>query len=153
MEGSEDLSFAIYDWEQTPGESPTCTAYLLNVNWWEEKAGPAEARFLWNDTTIPLQITPGRLAVFTLQGDWGIGIDDVETDTTRLEARQNSVRISLQGSGEVRLTILHKQAEGEAKLQARSRNGTLELTPTETRGVWHTRIALDGPEIIEVRLA
>ena len=73
MEGSEDVSFAVYNWGAKAGESPTYTAYVLNTNWRDEEPKPAEAKLLWKETKVPHQIAPGKLSLIALQRNWEIG--------------------------------------------------------------------------------
>jgi hypothetical protein len=153
VRGSEDASFAVYDWQQDAGNSPACTIYLLNINWWDEKPRPAEAQLLWKTAEIPLQISHGKLQAITLCDDWGIRTEDFETDVMRIEAAHQSARITIQGSGNTKLSILHRGSQSmpvQTTLHARSRKGDLNLVPTATRSVWQTQVDLHGPDLIEI---
>jgi hypothetical protein len=155
VRGSEDASFAVYDWQQDAGNSPACTIYLLNINWWDEKPRPAEVQLLWKMAQIPLQISHGKLQAITLCDDWGIWTEDFETDVMRIEATHQSAKIAIQGSGNTKLSILYRDSNslaGQSTLHARARKGELNLIPMPTRGVWQTRVDLNGPDLIEIAI-
>ena len=82
--GSEDVSFAVFDWDRIPGQPATSTVYFLNVNWWGDTSQPTEAHLLWQDVEVPLAITRGKIHIVTVAGDWGIWTQDIDTDVSGL---------------------------------------------------------------------
>jgi hypothetical protein len=153
--GSEDASFAVYDWERTQGRPATSTVYFLNVNWWSENPAPAEAHLLWGDTDIPLAITRGKIHAVTVAGDWGIWTSDTDTDVRSLNPGAQGVEVSLQGQGKTTLHVLYRPAaRGNAKveLRARASHGPLILRALDVPGLWQTEVTLEGPEVLRISL-
>jgi hypothetical protein len=152
VEGSEDLSFAAYDWDKE-GNARTSTVYLLNVNWWSDPPRTAEARLVWGGAEIPLRITRDRIHVVTLSKEWGIWTDDLDTDVMDMQEEAGHAKVRLQGQGETRLTILRRPEptrSPSAKPCARTSRATLGLEPGVSPSLWQTRLTLDGPEYLEI---
>jgi hypothetical protein len=151
VQGSEDVSFAVYDWETRA--APTNTVYLLNVNWWSDPPEKSEARLLWKDAQIPVHIARDRIHVITFCKDWGIWTEDLDTDVMEIQAEAERATISLQGQGETRLTLLHRPEgtrSASAKLSARLRGHALNIEPGSMPGLWLTQLTLTGPEDLEI---
>ena len=133
--------------------NPKVTFLNCLTGWWDEKPLPAEVRLLWKKAELPIQITPGKIHVITLCDNWGIWTEDFETDIMGIEASQQSAKVALQGTGDTKLTILHRNPyslSAQTKLQARSRKGNLRLVPSTTHGLWQTQVDLEGPDFIEI---
>jgi hypothetical protein len=155
VQGSEDVSFAVYDWEARAGKAQTSTIYLLNVNWWSGTPQRAEARLFWGGAEIPLEITRDRIHMITLSKEWGIWTEDLDTDVMEVQEEAGRAKIRLQGEGETRLTILRRPEPGRsasAKLCARTGRTSLRLERGLAPGVWQTRVTLNGPESLEISL-
>ena len=153
--GAENTSFAVYDWDPLPGQPPTSTVYLLNVNWWSEPPQASPAHLLWGDADVPLDITRGVIHVVTVAGDWGIWTQDNDTDVGGLHIESRGVEVSLQGQGKTKLQVLYRPAArggARVKLRGRSSHGPLVIKPLDIPGRWDTEIMLRGPEQIRLSL-
>jgi hypothetical protein len=152
--GSEDISFAVYDWDPVSGQPPTSTVYLLNANWWSDAPHPSQAHFLWGDADVPLAITRGVIHVVTVAGDWGIWTQDNDTDVGGMRLESRGVEVSLQGQGRTKLQVLYRpaaRAGARFKLRGRSRQGPLKFDQAvDAPGLWGTEITLQGPEQIRL---
>ena len=152
--GSEDISFAVYDWDPAPGQPPTSTVYLLNVNWWSDETTLPYAHLLWKDADVPLALARGKIHVVTLAGDWGIWTQDNDTDVTGLRPESRGVEVSLQGQGKTKLQVLYRPAARggvRIKLRGQSSQGPLEFyQAVDAPGLWGTEIILKGPEQIRL---
>ena len=154
VKGSEDVSFAVYDWDRTPGQPPISTVYLLNVNWWSDNPPVSEAHLLWKDAEVPLAITRGKIHVVTVAGDWGVWTQDINTDVTGIQPDSRGVEISLQGQGKTKLQVLYRPAASggaQGKLRGESSHGPLVFSrAADAPGPWQTEITLNGPERIRL---
>jgi len=152
--GSEDISFAVYDWDPAPGQPPTSTVYLLNVNWWSDDTTLPAAHLLWKDADVPLALARGKIHVVTLAGDWGIWTQDNDTDVAGLRPESRGVEVTLQGQGKTKLHVLYRPAARggvRIKLRGQSSQGPLEFyQAVDAPGLWQTEIALKGPEQIRL---
>ncbi len=149
--GSDDTSFAVYDWDQAPGQPATSTIYFLNINWWSDPPQPSRAHLLWGNADLPLSLTRGAIHVVTVAGDWGIWTNDNDTDVAGLQPDAHGVKVDLQGQGKTKLKILYRPAArgGEhVTLQGRSAQGPLALEPLDAPGLWQTEVTLHGPQQI-----
>ena len=150
--GSEDSSFAVFDWDRIPGQLATSTVYFLNVNWWGEASQPSEAHLLWEDADVPLAITRGKIHMVTVAGDWGIWTQDIDTDVRGLHPGPRGAEVSLQGQGKTTLRVLYRPAargRTRLKLTGRSSQGPLVLEALHVPGLWQTELALQGPEQLQ----
>jgi hypothetical protein len=152
--GSEDISFAVYDWDPAPGQPPTSTVYLLNVNWWSDDTTLPAAHLLWKDADVPLALARGKIHVVTLAGDWGIWTQDNDTDVAGLQPDSRGVEVTLQGQGKTKLHVLYRPAARggvQIKLRGQSSQGPLEFyQAVDAPGLWQTEIILKGPEQIRL---
>nr|AUN36757.1 hypothetical protein [uncultured bacterium] len=149
VKGTDDVSFAVYDWDREAGEPATHTVYLLNVNWWSDAPWPSEAKLLWQDVEIPLNITRGEIHMVTTSGDWGVWTQDNETDVISLHSQARRVDVNLQGQGQTQLKILYRPAaHGGAPLRlcGESSQGPLSVDALDVPGLWQTTVKLQGPE-------
>ena len=150
--GSEDTSFAVYDWDQAPGQPPTSTIYFLNINWWSEDATLPYAHLLWGDADVPLAILRGVIHAVTVAGDWGIWTQDNDTDVIALRPDAGGVEVTLQGQGKTRLQVIYRPAARggvRVKLRGRWSQGPLEFhQAVDDSGLWATEVTLNGPEQI-----
>jgi hypothetical protein len=150
--GSEDSSFAVFDWDRIPGQLATSTVYFLNVNWWGEASQPSEAHLLWEDADVPLAITRGKIHMVTVAGDWGIWTQDIDTDVRGLHPGPRGAEVSLQGQGKTTLRVLYRPAargRTRLKLTGRSSQGPLVLEALRVPGLWQTELALQGLEQLQ----
>jgi len=150
--GSEDSSFAVFDWDRIPGQPATSTVYFLNVNWWGEASQPSEAHLLWEDADVPLAITRGKIHMVTVAGDWGIWTQDIDTDVRGLHPGPRGAEVSLQGQGKTTLRVLYRPAargRTRLKLTGRSSQGPLVLEALRVPGLWQTELALQGLEQLQ----
>jgi hypothetical protein len=154
VKGNEDTSFAVYDWDPVPGQPPTSTVYLLNVNWWSGDDTLPYAHLLWKDADVPLALTRGKIHVVTLAGDWGIWTRDNDTDVEGLQPDSRGVEVTLQGQGKTDLRVLYRPAArggGRTKLRGWSSQGPLKFDQAmDAYGLWGTEITLKGPEHIRL---
>jgi hypothetical protein len=149
IKGTDDVSFAVYDWDGKAGEPATHTAYLLNVNWWSDEPQPSEAKLLWRDAELPLSITRDTIHVVTTSGDWGIWTQDNETDVMSLHSDARGMEVKLQGQGPTQLKVLYRPAVGgasRAKLCGQSSHGPLPVEALDVPGEWQATVKLQGPE-------
>ena len=149
VKGSEDVSFAVYDWEKAADAPQISTAYLLNVNWWDRAPQPRPAKLLWRDSQIPLSISRDRIHIITVSGDWGIWTADARTDVMDVRPEGSGVRIKLQGQGETQISLLSR-ASGARSLCGSTSRGPLPLSPSATPGLWQAVLTLDGPEVLKI---
>jgi hypothetical protein len=152
VRGSDDTSFAVYDWDEAAGKPATSTIYLLNVDWWSDPPLSSQADLLWQDVEIPLSITRGKIHIVTVSGDWGLWTQDIDTDVTGLYPGRRDVRVSLQGQGNIMLQVLYRPAARDGdrpQLACRSRHGPLAVEMGPVPGLWKTELFLYGPEQLE----
>lgn len=154
VRGNEDVSFAVWDWEgSSRGPGGTRTIYLLNVNWWSENPEAGQAQLLWREAEIPLAISRDKIHIVTVSGDWGIWVDDGETDIMRIEAEGKRARVRLQGQGKSPLQVLYRPQGMAAKrpeLSGRVGKVPLRLEALPTPGLWRTELLLEGPAEVEL---
>lgn len=149
VRGTEDVSFAVYDWDPVPGQVPVSSVYLLNVNWWSDDTTLPVAHLLWKDSEVPLAVPRGVIHVVTVSGDWAIWTQDFDADVAELKPDGRGVDVRVQGQGQTTLRVLYRPAlRGGVlfKLRAESRRGPLALTALNVPGLWETKITLSGPE-------
>jgi hypothetical protein len=154
VKGTEDASFAVYDWARVVGQPATHAVYLLNVNWWSDAPQPTEAHLLWKNAEVPLEITRGKIHIVTVSGDWGIWTQDNDTDVMNLQAQPRRAEVKLQGQGKTTLTVLYRpgtQGSARPKLCGQSSKGPLVVKALEVPGLWQTELKLQGLE--QVRLS
>jgi hypothetical protein len=153
VKGTDDASFAVYDWDREARQPATHTVYLLNVNWWSETPQPTEAHLLWKDAEVPLEITRDKIHVVTISSDWGIWTQDNDTDVLSLRAKPRAAEVNLQGNGTTSLKVLYRPAArggARPKLCGQSGQGPLALKALEVPGLWQTEVTLHGPEQLQL---
>jgi hypothetical protein len=151
-QGSEDVSFSVWDWDAASGKTQTSTVYLLNVNWWSETPQAGSAELLWNDQVIPLAISAGRIHAVTVSGDWGIWPGEASADVIGIEPQGRRARVRIQGQGENALTVLYRGAVASARLTGHVGQTPLRFEELSEPGRWRTEIVLDGPLEFELSL-
>lgn len=149
VKGTDDVSFAVYDWNRMAGQPATHTVYLLNVDWWSDVPRPTEAQLLWQDVEMPLNVTRGKIHMLTASGDWGMWTQDNETDVMSLHSEARRADVKLQGQGATQLKVLYRPAAhgtSRPKLCGESSQGPLSIEALNAPGLWQTSVKLHGPE-------
>jgi hypothetical protein len=151
--GSEDTSFAVYDWKGISAKPPISTVYLLNVNWWSDPPQNSQAHLLWRGAEVPLEISGGKIHMVTVAGDWGIWTQDIDTDVIDLQPEPHGVLISLQGQGSTQFRVLYRpgaQSGAHFTLTGKSNQGPLRLEPLPVAGLWRAELPMAGPEQLKI---
>ena len=123
------------------------------MNWWSENPEAGQAQLLWREAEIPLAISRDKIHIVTVSGDWGIWVDDGETDIMRIEAEGKRARVRLQGQGKSPLQVLYRpqgMAAKRPKLSGRVGKVPLRLEALPTPGLWRTELLLEGPAEVEL---
>lgn len=150
--GSEDTSFAVYDWGIS-AKPPISTVYFLNVNWWSDSPQNSQAHLLWRGVAVPLEISRGKIHMVTVAGDWGIWTQDINTDVIGLQPDPHGVLISLQGQGSTQLRVLYRpgaRSGAQFALAGKSSQGPLLLEALPVAGLWRAELAMAGPEQLTI---
>jgi hypothetical protein len=154
VQGSQDVSFAVYDWKKRGDEPAVSTIYLLNINWWDESHPGAQVQLLWGKTEIPILVTSGRVHRITLCGDWGVWTQDNDSDILGIEPRRKSAKFRLQGEGKTPFAFLYKTWLAPLTLNIRrlSNNRRMSVVRATAHPIWQAEFALNGPDVIEARV-
>jgi hypothetical protein len=151
LNGSDEIGFTVYDQVELHSLR---TIYFLNVNWWADDEQPSEAKLLWGERSIPLDVIRGNLNLITLADNWGIWTQDNETDIIDMDETENGVIIKLQGQGNTVLTLLNKQFNTTKNLlyvKCDSQDVKAAQIKESKQG-WEIQVKLNGPALLEVQL-
>jgi len=105
MEGTDDVQFAVYDWENRRLR----TIYLLMIDWWSGRT-EATATLLFGRGHTPLTVRTGRIEVVTLSAHLAIHIDTPDADVLDIREERDRAVITVQSDGDAVLHVYRRRA-------------------------------------------
>lgn len=105
MEGTDDVQFAVYDWENRRLR----TIYLLMIDWWSGRT-EATATLLFGRGHAPLTVRTGRIEVVTLSANLAIHIDTPDADVLDIREERHRAVVTVQSDGDAVLHVYRRHA-------------------------------------------
>jgi hypothetical protein len=130
------------------------TIYFMNVNWWTDESVSSEARLLWGERDIRLDVYRENINILNISDNWAIWTFDNETDVMDMQESGNELSIKLQGMGSTDVVIFNRELDNEKyDLTVKCREGYADLVPLRNdKSGWRVNMRLNGPLAMEISL-